>query len=90
MNWNALKSFKCPNCNSLLMESGSFYKCSSISKESKAAKFCFIISKTKFNHIINKKYNKQNYQSEDQRLSELNNLGRKEVSEDFSDNQPDL
>ncbi len=69
------------------MESGDFYKCSSIKKEKTAAKFCFIISKTKFKSIVEKKYNKPTVQSEEDRLSELNNLGRKPVSEDFSDSE---
>ena len=41
----------------------------------------FTISKEKFEKIVNDLYQPKKYRSEEQNLSDLNNLGRKEISD---------
>ena len=77
MNWKNLKNNKCPECTSLLLgRNGCEYACLNCG---------FVISNEKFEKIVNDLYKPKKFQSDDDRLSELNNLGRKEVTEDFSD-----
>jgi hypothetical protein len=76
MKWNALKSYKCPKDNSPLKDIGEYHACS---------KCIFSINKPKFDSIVAQKYAPKQYRTEEQNLSDLNNLGRKEITEDFSD-----
>lgn len=80
MNWNALKSYKCPKDNSPLKDIGEYHACSKSS-------CIFSIKKQKFDSIVADKYAPKKFQSEDERLGELNNLGRKEITEYFSDSE---
>lgn len=79
MNWNRLKNYKCPKCNELLgheMVKDS-YDCSKIG--------CgFSIGKEKFNKIVNDKYYKEPVRDN---FEALQNLGHKEITEDFSDSR---
>jgi hypothetical protein len=82
MNWKALKDSKCPQCGKLMVDA--FIKTNPYYCE------CgFKISQEKFEKIVGDMYKPKTksteYQSEDDRLSELNNYGRNKVSEDFSD-----
>lgn len=85
--WSRLKSMRCPECNrnlcgSLLDET---YQC-----EANATGACtFSIGKEKFDKYVDDMYGKpkQQFQSEDDRLAELNNLGR-EIEDDHY-KQPD-
>lgn len=95
MKWNNLKKNKCPkeDCECRLiftspgMEStvaqgcltNAYMKCESCD---------FRISNKKFEEIVNKMYKPHTYpheRNEETALGELNNLGRKEVTEDFGD-----
>lgn len=75
MNWNALKSYKCPKDGLPLKDIGEYHACT---------KCIFSINKSKFDSIVSDKYQPK-FRSETDNLSDLNNLGRKPVSEDFSD-----
>ena len=80
MNWNNLKNNKCPNCVVLLIFDKQYkmHRC----------EICgFAISDEKFNQIVENLYRKSKMliKSDDDRLAELNNLGRDEIAEDFSD-----
>lgn len=76
MNWNALKSYKCPKDNADLKDIGEYHACT---------KCVFSIDKRKFNEIVSSKYEKRPEKSDDDRLSEWNNYRRERRSEDFSD-----
>ena len=82
MNWNNLKSAKCPQCGFNLTHStfDMVYKCMN-----DACKPDFKISNEKFESIVNSLYKPQKRRTEDENLADLNNLGRKEITEDFSD-----
>lgn len=81
MNWQNLKRMKCPQCNKALFESygakGYTCECS------------FFITRQKFNTVVSGLYNPQQRgareQTEEERMSEFNNLGHKPVTEDFED-----
>jgi hypothetical protein len=82
MNWNNLKSYKCPKCGGNLCEKnwslrGSLHVCTTCD---------FEIRKEKFNTIVNDKYQPRKCVTFEQNLGELNNLGRKEITEGFLDN----
>ena len=82
MNWNNLKNGKCPKCNAVVgFESvKQMYTCSNM------AEGCdFRIGKEKFEKIVNDLYKPKNRPSFNDNLSELNNLGREVIAEDFSD-----
>lgn len=83
MNWKALKNFKCPNCGSQLTQQG-------ITRMMVIDCQCgFKITKEKFDRIVGGMYKRVPPVSEEQKLSELNNLGREKMSEDFSDSYPE-
>jgi hypothetical protein len=74
MNWNALKNYKCPKDGAVLKDIGHYHACT---------KCIFSINKEKFDSIVSDKYTKRREPTQEEKLSELNNLGRKEVSESF-------
>lgn len=87
MNWNNLKSNKCPQCDTYLTKAPYILN---------AASFCgncsFKISGEKFNSIVTKMY--LNQKTTDSRIDDitnnlesLNNLGRAPITEDFSDSK---
>lgn len=76
INWNALKSYKCPKDGAVLKDIGDYHTCT---------KCIFSINKEKFDSIVSDKFSKKREPTEEERLSELNNLGRGEVSESFLD-----
>lgn len=68
MNWNRLKNYKCPKCNSNLGGNARFHKCSS-------SKCDFMCSVQKFNKIVSDMHKpKQRRCSFEDNLSELNNM----------------
>lgn len=80
MKWKNLKDFKCPSCGGELQH---------IVPRGIECKTCpFLISHAKFEKIIADMYKRKEtdyLDDPDERLSELNNYGRKPMSEDFSD-----
>ena len=84
MNWKKLLDFRCAkgHCTGCLSEpthNRKIYVCDECE---------FVIRKSKFNEIINKmqRPNQQkHYRDHLQNLSDLNNLGRDKVADDFSD-----
>jgi len=77
--WSRLKSMKCPRCNNLVKEALPGYGCT---------KCDFVIGMKKFNEIITTMYLPRTRPEEpDDRLSELNNLGREIEGENYK--QPD-
>lgn len=78
MKWDALKNFKCPMCNEKLAPSSAFdsYHCT---------RCTFIIPKTRFDEVVSGRYSKPQFQTQEEKDSEFNNLGSREVTEDFSD-----
>jgi len=85
--WSRLKTMRCPKCNLNLCGSllDPVYQC-----EGNADASCdFSIGKEKFDKIVDDMYGKpkKQFQSEDDRLSELNNLGREIEDENYK--QPD-
>lgn len=86
MIWSRLKNYACPKCNSKPLKPVSqFYQCPNFRK-----KCDFVISDTKFDMVVTGLHRKKTAVAEDDQLSELNNLDRDYLSEDFSDRQPDL
>lgn len=83
MKWNNLKSFLCPKCESPLSKTEGIltfdYECSS--------KCGFSCSSTRFDEIVGDMYRQKPRRcgTFEENLSEINNLGRREVSEDFED-----
>lgn len=79
-NWQNLKENKCPFCSHELKVEGlleTTFRCSHCD---------FSISQGRFDEIISDMYKpKQRRCAFGENLSELNNLGREKVSEDFSD-----
>lgn len=68
MNWNRLKNMQCPSCNKELVEKSNSYACSDMET-------CkFIIGKAKFESIIVSLYKPKHMQTEEDNLSDLNNL----------------
>ena len=82
MNWKKLKDNKCPKCSSDLKADNCCYVCSRID-------CTFTIRQKKFEKIVNDLYKPKSQRLAffDENLSELNNLGREEVAEDFSDSK---
>jgi len=92
MIWSRLKNNLCPKCNNLLQAKGiidTMYECSKASCD-------FLIASERFDEIVEDLYNPKlrkhrpfprAYDSEESRMSELNNLGHDVRSEDFSDRQ---
>lgn len=78
MNWNNLKSYKCPADASPLKDIGEYHACS-------RSGCAFSINKPKLDSIVADKYQPKRRRTEEENLSDLNNLGRKEITEDFSD-----
>ena len=78
MNWNALKSYKCPKDASPLKDIGEYHACTKNG-------CVFSINKQKFDSIVADKYQPKKLRTEEENLSELNNFGRKEITEDFTD-----
>lgn len=80
MNWLNLKNNKCPSCSCFLTRAPF---------SSTASSYCnscnFRISSEKFDKIVNGLYKKKRSPTYEENLSELNNLGREKMSEDFSD-----
>lgn len=83
MKWQNLKSMKCPKCDNTLKESvGDAYFCPKLSDTSCG----FSIGKEKFDKVVSDLYKpKQKRATFEENMSALNNLDRKEVTEDFSD-----
>lgn len=73
MNWNALKNYKCPKCNSALKDIGNYHACTKTG-------CAFSINKQKFESIVNDKY-KPKVQRDN--FQDLQSLGHTEVSEGF-------
>lgn len=84
MNWQKLKSMDCPSCFKPLSKNLLGYICT--------AACGFQMGKAKFDSVVSSLYKGKRpvAQSEEESLSQLNNLGHEEVSDDFSDRQPDL
>lgn len=83
MNWKNLKQNKCPNCENVYLSRAPF--------SSTANYYCqnctFKISPEKFNKIVGDMYRpKERQKTEEENLSDLNNMGHDIVAEDFSDN----
>ena len=97
MIWSRLKTLECPKCGDYISDVGDFYECNnSYIGDIRARDGCatalgcdFKISKVKFDEVVSSLYKPKQrsteYQTADERLSELNNYGRERVSEDFSD-----
>lgn len=83
MKWSNLKCDQCPKCGEPIKGNGGLldmsYICSSQSYD-------FIIGEAKYEEIVGDRFRqtKRREQYIDH-LSELNNLGREKVTEDFSD-----
>lgn len=86
MNWKALAKYKCPMCGSFL------YLYTPTNKHKCTDKECvFVIGKEKFDEIVGNMFENRTVRMQDfDNSEELNNLGRDVISEDFSDNQPNL
>lgn len=73
MKWSNLKNYCCPKCNSTLKDIGEYHACT--------RQGCvFSINKPKFDEIVSQKQKPREsteFQNPDDRLSELNNYGRK-------------
>lgn len=78
MNWKNLNNYKCPKCSKVLRydDMNEMHLCIACD---------FKISKERFEVVLKDMFTKKKPQSDDERLSELNNFGRPEVAEDFSD-----
>lgn len=81
MNWNNLKSMKCPNCGVILNKGDKTFACANCD---------FKINKEKFDGLVDKLYHPQkaiDSRSQDitDNLAMLNNIGHAKVAEDFSD-----
>lgn len=88
MNWNNLKTMECPKCGDSLVERNESFECEHLHgvREGCATPLCdFSIGNKKFDEVVNSLYKPKKFQSGEDRLSELNNFGRKEITEDFSD-----
>lgn len=85
MNWNALKTGCCPKCGTMLKDSGLGLGNIPALRCPKAG--CdFKISEKRLKEILAPKPRRDREQYDpDARLGELNNLGRREVREDFGD-----
>lgn len=76
MKWNNLKNLKCPKCSAFLTRAP-------FSNSASAYCSCgFKISGEKFNEIVGKLYKKEPTRDN---FADLQNMDRKEISEDFSD-----
>ena len=82
MNWGNLKNNDCPQCFAPLKVSGTL-----LDMEYVCSKFCgFKIGEKRFEEITKDKFKpSKKEQGYADHLSELNNLGRSKVTEDFSD-----
>ena len=83
MKWNNLKNVKCPACGSGLKTSllSDFYFC-----VNNPASCDFKIGKEKYDSVVNNLYKpRARYETQEDNLSALNNLGHKEYSQDYSD-----
>lgn len=70
MKWDALKNLSCPKCGAHPLDlSGDFYRCHFFN-----IKCDFVISKTKFEKVVNSLYQPRKYVSQEERDAELNNL----------------
>ena len=78
MKWSNLKNIKCPQCSSALIPDteGDLFKCHTCQ---------FMITKTKFEKVVNNLYKPSKRAPDEDNLSALNNLGHEKVAEDFSD-----
>lgn len=75
MNWNHLKNYRCPKDNEPLKDIGSYHACT---------KCIFSINKQRFDEIVSEQHKpKKRYVTFEDNLSALNNLGRKEIVQDF-------
>lgn len=83
MNWNKLKNNKCPNCANVYLTRAPF----STIADFYCDKCPFRISAKKFDEIVNSLYKKPNFISDTDRLSELNNFGRTEMTEGFLEDE---
>lgn len=70
MKWDNLKSSKCPKCRKPLLERGDFFQCTDFKEPCD-----FIISKTKFEHIVNKLYQPRRHGSDDEAQQERDSWG---------------
>ena len=87
MNWNNLKSNKCPQCGTYLTKAPYI-----TNTQSSCGNCSFKISGEKFNSIVSKMYLNQKSidlrkNDIDSNLEALNNLGHAPISEDFSDSK---
>ncbi len=82
MNWNNLKSNKCPGCSANLIKASSF-------PGQACSKCSFTISLVKFEKIVTDLYKPKRKRclTYEENLGELNNLGREEMVEDFSNSR---
>ncbi len=78
MKWKNLVNNKCPRCEQVLEN-----------RVCPSRTTCkFRINEAKFNEIVSSYYKpKKQYVSFESNMSALNNLGRQEVTEDFSDSR---
>ncbi len=74
MNWNNLKSYKCPKDGEVLKDIGHYHACT---------KCIFSINKPKFEEIVNSKYKPKRCLTFEKNMEELNNLGREKFGESF-------
>ena len=83
MNWRNLQSFLCPKCGAPLDKGEGLlsfdYVCKSLCG--------FSCSNTRFDELVSSMYSPKPRRcgTFESNLSEINNLGRKEVSDDFED-----
>lgn len=80
MIWSRLKENRCPKCRLPLILRAGIHACT-------GQKCDFAIREAKFDELIQSLYTKKpiSYRSEEQNLSDLNNLGREKVSKSFLD-----
>lgn len=78
MIWSRLKSMKCPECNHVLQHNVMYkqYECTVCE---------FQISDIKFASLVSKLYNIKEVSVDSDNFHDLNNLGHKKITEDFSD-----
>lgn len=79
MKWNNLKNGECPKCGCMLQD------LQNVGAKCINGQCDFYISNAKLQQLIAPRQKSTEFQSEEERMSELNNYGREKRSEDFSD-----
>lgn len=84
MNLSRLKAFKCPECGQILSKGPRFVSCIGC----KAGGFTRTLAE--FDILMEGAYKKPKFTgipTEEENMAELNNMGREQVAEDFSDSR---